>query len=105
MPKKKQRKPKKEEELKMREFIEAILMGKYELPTQIEAELAVGKGQNKSKIKLFRTGKDAIAYHMLTGNDKLIAKVLDKFLPTLIDATSKGEQIGGFIVLPEKDSE
>ena len=59
----------------------------------------------KEVIQRFKNGKDAIAYHILTGNYKFINKVLDKIVPTKTDVTSDGAKLpsGGYIIIPEKE--
>ena len=58
----------------------------------------------KVPIDGFDTVQEAIAYHLLTGNEKIISKVLDKLVASKTDMTSGDKPIaGGFIMLPGKD--
>ena len=58
----------------------------------------------KVPVNGFSTVQEAIAYHLLTGNEKIISKVLDKLVASKTDMTSGDKPIaGGFIMLPGKD--
>lgn len=54
---------------------------------------------------VYKSGRDAIAHAIITGNERMISKILDKIVATKTDITSAGDQIGGFIYYPEKEND
>lgn len=55
-------------------------------------------------VEVFKDGRAAIAYKILTGDTAMISKVLDKLVATKTDLTTGDEPIGGIIYMPEKDT-
>lgn len=54
----------------------------------------------------FKSGKDAIAYKVLTGNDSMLRDVLSKLIASKRDITTDGNavNVGGFIMMPPKET-
>lgn len=55
----------------------------------------------------FKNGRHALAYHVFTGNEKMLSKILDKLVASKSDITTEGDKLptGGFIVMPAKETE
>jgi len=94
-------------------WLQAILDGKIKIkdiePTYytVERKRTINGKQVSEKLwkHKFRSGKDALAYHILTGDITILKHVMDKLISSKKDITTDGEKlsVGGFIALPEKE--
>lgn len=94
-------------------WLQAVLDGKIKIkdiaPTEytiIRRRMLNGKEVKETLYReRFKSGKDAIAYHILRGDITVLKHVLDKLIASKKDITSDGEKlsVGGFIQIPEKE--
>ena len=58
-------------------------------------------------VPMFRTGLDALAYKLLTGDNAVMNKLLDKLVASKSDVSSGGQALkpAGFIIIPEKEKD
>lgn len=97
------------------QFLQDILDGKVKVQDVQPQEFVItrkriveGKVDTYKEIATgFKNGQHALAWHLLTGNEKLLSKTLDKLIASKTDVSSgnKPLQAGGFIIIPEKETE